>query len=187
MDLLGKLFGRSVKIVIFSVETSLNNWSKCFCFVAIARQGPELPSVVRMRSIILTFPNSSRFGERQKHLKNCSWTGLRRDEATDVRRRRPRRCWDRTTTATATSVWGGGGTKALSCGSKPFTLGLGKEAYRKEEVPSGNIQKRSPKWQHTEKKKYQVATKLQRKGKFPCGNKKVSLRYKSWKPRQSIK
>ena len=140
--------------IYFSGNVTIKQLENAFVFRCLCTPGSFLPSVVRMRFIILTFPNISRFGGKRKHLKNCSWTGLRRDEATDVRRRRPRRCWDRTTTATATSVWGGGGTKALSCGSKPFTLGLGKEAYRKEEVPSGNIQKRrSTKWQQSYKEK----------------------------------
>ena len=66
MKLLGKLFA---KILYFSVETFIKQLKNAFVFVAIARQGSFPPSVVRMRYIILTFPNISRFGERQKHSK----------------------------------------------------------------------------------------------------------------------
>ena len=51
MKLLGKLFA---KLLYFSVETFIKQLKNAFVFVAIARQGSFPPSVVRMRSIILT-------------------------------------------------------------------------------------------------------------------------------------
>ena len=71
---------------------------------------------------------------------------------------------------------GWGWDKSSVMRQQTFHLGPGKR----------NIQKRSPKWQHTEKKKSQVATygkrksqvatKLQRKGKSHAATSKVSLR-----------